>query len=109
MDGMHLFFSALPARSPSILSFSNGDIRTMRSRKMIRSQRPLVAALLVAAGTVYAGAQAQSAAGNDGGQKSTGKHHVLPANKDTVQWGWLDPTEKPKVVVDSGDIVSIRR
>jgi len=74
---------------------------------MISSQRTLATALLIAASSVCAGAQAQSASEKGAGQKSTGKHYVLPANKDTVQWGWLDPTEKPKVVVDSGDTVSI--
>jgi acetamidase/formamidase len=74
---------------------------------MITSQRTLITAFLVAAGSMCAGAQAQNAGGNDGAQKSAGKHHVLPANKDTVQWGWLDPAEKPKVVIDSGDAVSI--
>jgi hypothetical protein len=36
-----------------------------------------------------------------------GKHHNLAATLETVQWGWLDPREKPKLVVDSGDTVSI--
>jgi len=31
----------------------------------------------------------------------------LKASKDTVQWGWLDPKEPPKLTVDSGDLVSI--
>src|SRR5258707_2498450 len=74
---------------------------------MISSQRTLATALLIAASPVCAGAQAQSASEKGAGAKSTGKQYVLPANKDTVQWGWLDPTEKPKVVVDSGDTVSI--
>ena len=39
--------------------------------------------------------------------KSPGKHYVLSANKDTVQWGWFDPKEPPKVTIDSGDTVSI--
>jgi acetamidase/formamidase len=38
---------------------------------------------------------------------SGGKMHVLPATLDTTQWGWLDPAEKPKVVVNSGDMVAI--
>src|SRR5258708_11994863 len=74
---------------------------------MISSQRTLVTALLIAASSVWTGAQAQVPAEKGAEQKPTGKHHVLPANKDTVQWGWLDPTEKPKVVVDSGDTISI--
>jgi acetamidase/formamidase len=74
---------------------------------MISSQRALAIALLIAAGPVCAGAEAQSASEKGAGEKSTAKHYALPANKDTTQWGWLDPTEKPKVVVDSGDSVSI--
>jgi acetamidase/formamidase len=31
----------------------------------------------------------------------------LTATKETVQWGWLDPKEPPKLTVDSGDLVSI--
>jgi acetamidase/formamidase len=74
---------------------------------MSSSQRALITAFLVAASSVCAGAPAQSDTGKAVGQKSAGKHYVLPANKNTVQWGWLDPAEKPKAVVDSGDTVSI--
>src|SRR5882724_6854538 len=38
---------------------------------------------------------------------STGKYHVLPATLETTQWGWLDPKEPPKLVVNSGDTVAI--
>src|SRR5438270_1485396 len=36
-----------------------------------------------------------------------GKFYVLPATLDTTQWGWLDPKEPPKLVVNSGDTVAI--
>ena len=36
-----------------------------------------------------------------------GKHHTLAATLETVQWGWLDPAEKPKLTVESGDTISI--
>src|SRR5205814_5638282 len=36
-----------------------------------------------------------------------GTMHVLPATLDTTQWGWLDPAEKPKLTVNSGDTVAI--
>jgi len=36
-----------------------------------------------------------------------GKHHVLKATPDDVQWGWLDPREKPRLTIESGDTVSI--
>src|SRR5713226_5839178 len=35
------------------------------------------------------------------------KHYVLKATQENVQWGWLDPKESPKLVIDSGDTVSI--
>ena len=38
---------------------------------------------------------------------ASGKHHTLAASLDTVQWGWLDPREKPKLTINSGDTVSI--
>ena len=36
-----------------------------------------------------------------------GKHYNLPATLETVQWGWLDPNEKPKLTVNSGDTISV--
>ncbi len=73
--------------------------------------------LAVALGLVLGGglpARAQQKEKPQGKPKSasskaahTGKHHLLAATKDTVQWGWLDPNEKPKLTVDSGDIVSV--
>src|SRR5258708_38139793 len=36
-----------------------------------------------------------------------GKHYTLAATMETVQWGWLDPNEKPKLTVSSGDTISI--
>jgi acetamidase/formamidase len=53
------------------------------------------------------GTRAQTGQEKPGAKSSTGKHYSLPANKDTVQWGWFDPAEKPKLVVESGDTVSI--
>src|SRR5256714_11786765 len=40
-------------------------------------------------------------------QQKGGKHHTLAATLETVQWGWLDPNEPPKLKVNSGDTVSI--
>ncbi len=37
------------------------------------------------------------------GAAKTGKHYSLPATSETTQWGWLDPNEKPKLTVKSGD------
>src|SRR5678815_769047 len=35
------------------------------------------------------------------------KTYRLTATPDTVQWGWLDPKEPPKLTIESGEIVSI--
>jgi acetamidase/formamidase len=35
------------------------------------------------------------------------KHYSLPATNDTVQWGWYDVNEKPKLTVESYDTVSV--
>jgi acetamidase/formamidase len=74
---------------------------------MNASEKIVLVAALLGAGFMHATVRAQSVAEKNGGQPAAGKHHVLAANKDTVQWGWLDPAEKPKVIVDSGDTVSI--
>jgi acetamidase/formamidase len=40
-------------------------------------------------------------------ESATSTHHVLHATPDTVQWGWYDINEKPKLTIKSGDTVSI--
>src|SRR5437667_9529186 len=35
------------------------------------------------------------------------RHYFLPATPVNVQWCWYDPNEKPKVVINSCDTVSI--
>jgi len=42
-----------------------------------------------------------------GSTLARGKHYTLPPTKENVQWGWLDPTEKPRLTINSGDVVSI--
>src|SRR5204863_9707969 len=74
-------------------------------------KRTYVAAALAAAlaGGAVTAQQSTPARGNhDWAPKAkAGKHHTLPATLETVQWGWLDPKEKPKLTIDSGDTVSI--
>ena len=36
-----------------------------------------------------------------------GKHYTLKATPESVQWGWLDPKEAPKLTIESGDTVSM--
>ncbi|HYL26113.1 MAG TPA: acetamidase/formamidase family protein [Burkholderiales bacterium] len=69
-----------------------------------------VCAAVAAAFVSTVTAQAQAPArGNHGWAPPVpqGKHYSLPATLETVQWGWLDPREKPKLTVNSGDTVSI--
>ena len=64
-------------------------------------------ALIVAAG-LYALAQQTDEAKRDRTVSvSGGKYHVLPATLQTTQWGWLDPAEPPKLIINSGDTVAI--
>jgi acetamidase/formamidase len=44
---------------------------------------------------------------NAGPHEKAGKHHTLPATLDTVQWGWFDIKESPKLKIESGDTVSV--
>ena len=54
-------------------------------------------------------AHAQQGASADAGVHEThnSKHYFLPAKPENVQWGWYDPGEKPRLVINSGDTVSI--
>ena len=75
-------------------------------------KRTVLAAAFAAAlagGAVIAQQQSGPTRGNhDWASKAkAGKHHTLPATLETVQWGWLDPNEKPKLTINSGDTVSI--
>ena len=78
---------------------------------MISTKRLFVAVAVLAAiagGAVIAQQSAAPRGNHDWAPKvATGKHHTLAATLETVQWGWLDPKEAPKLTIDSGDTVSI--
>jgi len=67
----------------------------------------LATLVLMLAAAFYALAQQSGDAKKSATAPAGGKHHTLAATLDTVQWGWLDPKESPKLVVDSGDTVSV--
>jgi len=72
-------------------------------------KRTLVVGAVIAAvfgAGLYALAQPKSDDKKDA-SKSGGKQHRLAAALETVQWGWLDPKEPPKLTIDSGDVVSV--
>ena len=82
----------------------------MNSSMLAKSAVGALFAVLVAAAAGPSDAQQKAPArGNhDWAPKApAGKHHALAATLETVQWGWLDPREKPKLTIDSGDTVSI--
>src|SRR4051812_37649816 len=60
-----------------------------------------------AACALVAACGSEKGAEKSSGAASGGKHHTLKAVKGEVQWGWLDPREKPKLTIDSGDTVSV--
>ena len=78
---------------------------------MILTKRSLIVAAVIAAiagGAVIAQQSAAPRGSHDWASRApAGKHHTLAATLDTVQWGWLDPQEKPKLTVNSGDTISI--
>jgi len=78
---------------------------------MWKARRSLVltaAVAVLAGGAVIAQQTAAPRAGHDWAPSAkAGKHHTLAATLETVQWGWLDPKEPPKLTIDSGDTVSI--
>src|SRR2546426_10896327 len=68
---------------------------------------PAMLVVLLAASLFVQAQQQEKPKREPGAAAETGKHHVLAATRETTQWGWLDPNEKPKLTVDSGDTVSI--
>ena len=78
---------------------------------MISTKRSLIVAAVIAAiagGAVIAQQSAAPRGSHDWASRApAGKHHTLAATLDTVQWGWLDPKEAPKLTVNSGDTISI--
>ena len=78
---------------------------------MILMKRSLIVVTVIAAiagGAVIAQQSAAPRGSHDWASRApAGKHHTLAATLDTVQWGWLDAQEKPKLTVNSGDTISI--
>ena len=67
----------------------------------------MAAVMMLAAGVLCSGARDKIVHAQGAALEAPGKHYVLPANPETTQWGWLDPAEKPKLVVNSGDTVAV--
>ncbi|HJZ30125.1 MAG TPA: acetamidase/formamidase family protein [Hyphomicrobiaceae bacterium] len=68
----------------------------------------LFAVAMIAAAAGPSAAQQEARGNHDWAPKvPAGKHHTLSATLETVQWGWLDPRETPKLTIESGDTVSI--
>src|SRR5271170_8502584 len=63
--------------------------------------------LVVATALAFAVRPAALEAQSEKNAQPAGRHYSLPATPDTVQWGWLDPNEKPRLTIDSGDTVSV--
>jgi len=66
-----------------------------------------VALALITAMVFQADGSRASGAEASSGSPHTSRHYALPATPENVQWGWYDPTEKPRLVMHSGDTVSI--
>jgi acetamidase/formamidase len=57
--------------------------------------------------SALAGSAQQGNATSSAAAAPAAKHYFLPATPENVQWGWYDPSEKPRLVINSGDTVSI--
>ena len=77
----------------------------------VNTKRRIVTALttliVIGSAAFYVLAQPASDAKKSSTPLVMGKRHTLAATLETVQWGWLDPKEPPKLTVDSGDIVAV--
>ena len=67
-------------------------------------KRLIVTALTLSLGAILSANALQAV---EAKQQAGSKRHKLAATLETTQWGWLDPSEAPKLTVNSGDIVSI--
>ena len=78
---------------------------------LLRTTKRLVTSfaviVLLCGAAFYALAQQTGEAKKAPAPQAGPKRHKLAATLETVQWGWLDPKEPPKLTVDSGDIVSV--
>src|SRR2546422_44522 len=78
---------------------------------LLRTKKRLVTSfaviVLLCGAAFYALAQQTGEAKKAPAPQAGPKRHKLAATLETVQWGWLDPKEPPKLTVDSGDIVSV--
>ncbi len=76
-------------------------------RSFLKSSFVATGGALAAAGSgmsLVTPALAQAAQARQSGLPS---HHFLPANAETVHWGYFSKTLKPKVEINSGDFVTI--
>ncbi len=74
----------------------------------MRTTAPALLTLVpVLAAALASSAQQVSPASSTAHAAASPRHYSLPATAENVQWGWYDPSEKPRLVVNSGDTVSI--
>src|SRR5260370_13361148 len=101
------FFRGYWRLDATILAATSTGIGMQRRSFMISPQRTMAAVMMLATGALCSAAQEKTAPEKGAAQGTTGKHYVLPANPETTQWGWLDPAEKPKLVVNSRDTAPV--
>jgi acetamidase/formamidase len=74
----------------------------------MRTTFPALLTLLSVLACALASSAQQGSASSSAAQATPpSKHYFLPATPENVQWGWYDPKEKPRLVINSGDTVSI--
>jgi acetamidase/formamidase len=73
----------------------------------MRTTVPALLTLVSGLASALAGSAQQGTGSSPTVASIPAKHYFLPATPENVQWGWYDPGEKPRLVVSSGDTVSI--
>src|SRR5262245_36014001 len=98
--------SMLESRSLEPWRSRRSPVKGGAMRKLTGPRRA-VTALAALALVLAAGLSALTLPRGEAKAEEKGKSHRLAATLETVQWGWLDPKEPPKLTINSGDTVSI--
>jgi len=67
---------------------------------MNSSRKVLALAVVLPSVDLHGNKSATALEGKTAAKEFPRKHYTLPGNKDTVQWVWFDPAEKPRWVVN---------
>ena len=68
---------------------------------------PVAAACLSASLLLWPATSGAAEPAECGAKQDAARHHLLPANNETVHWGYFSKSLTPRLVVQSGDVVTV--